>query len=112
LYFFLIFPAENTEEHTEYDKTLAERLAEKYSNSTYYQETKAALDNISLGNKKKTNAVFRQIAYANSFFHQLKWVSKRTFKNLLRNPQASVAQVTLIVSILFWSMLNLFQSRY
>nr|XP_009930588.1 PREDICTED: ATP-binding cassette sub-family G member 2 [Opisthocomus hoazin] len=101
---------ENTEEHTEYDKTLAERLAEKYSNSTYYQETKAALDNISLGNKKKTNAVFRQIAYANSFFHQLKWVSKRTFKNLLRNPQASVAQLCisaflgLVVGAIFFGL--------
>ncbi|NXL52856.1 ABCG2 protein, partial [Podilymbus podiceps] len=85
--------AENTEECTEYDQTLAEKLAEKYSNSAYYQETKAVLENISLGKKKKTKAVFRQITYANSFFHQLKWVSKRTFKNLVGTPQASIAQL-------------------
>lgn len=109
-YFLLIFSAESTEECTEYDKTLAEKLAEKYSNSAYYQETKAVLENISLGNKKKTKAVFRQITYANSFLHQLKWVSKRTFKNLVGNPQASVAQVTLFVSILLWHTLNLFHS--
>ncbi|KFQ71376.1 ATP-binding cassette sub-family G member 2, partial [Phaethon lepturus] len=84
---------ESTEECSEYDKTLAEKLAEKYSNSAYYQETKAVLENISLGNKKKTKAVFRQITYANSFLHQLKWVSKRTFKNLVGNPQASIAQL-------------------
>ncbi|KFQ36289.1 ATP-binding cassette sub-family G member 2, partial [Merops nubicus] len=84
---------ESTEEHPEYDKTLAERLAEKYSNSAYYQETKAVLENISLGNKKKTKALFRQITYANSFLHQLKWVSRRTVKNLLGNPQASIAQL-------------------
>ncbi|NWI68444.1 ABCG2 protein, partial [Todus mexicanus] len=85
--------AETTEENTEYDKTLAEKLAEKYSNSVYYQETKAVLENISFQNRKKTKAVFRQITYANSFLHQLKWVSKRTFKNLVGNPQASIAQV-------------------
>ncbi|NWQ94039.1 ABCG2 protein, partial [Burhinus bistriatus] len=85
------------EEYTEYDKTLAEKLAEKYSNSACYQETKAALENISLGNKKKTKAIFRQITYANSFLHQLKWVSKRTFKNLIGNPQASIAQLCVTV---------------
>lgn len=109
-YFFLIFSAESTEEHAEYDKTLAEKLAEKYFNSAYYQETKAALENISPGNIKKTKAVFRQITYANSFLHQLKWVSKRTFKNLVGNPQASIAQVMLFVSILLWCRLNLFPS--
>ncbi|NXC30008.1 ABCG2 protein, partial [Campylorhamphus procurvoides] len=102
--------AESTEERTEYDTTLAEHLAEKYSNSTYYQETKAQLENISLGNKKKTKSVFRQITYANSFFHQLKWVSRRTFKNLIGNPQASIAQVCvtallgLIVGAIFFGL--------
>ncbi|XP_027740217.1 ATP-binding cassette sub-family G member 2 isoform X2 [Empidonax traillii] len=101
---------ESTEERIEYDKTLAEQLAEKYSGSTYYQETKAQLENISLGNKKKTKSVFRQITYANSFLHQLKWVSRRTFKNLIGNPQASIAQVCvtaflgLVVGALFFGL--------
>ncbi|NXL99197.1 ABCG2 protein, partial [Tyrannus savana] len=102
--------AESTEERIEYDKTLAEQLAEKYSSSTYYQETKAQLENLSLGNKKKTKSVFRQITYANSFLHQLKWVSRRTFKNLIGNPQASIAQVCvtaflgLVVGALFFGL--------
>ncbi|NWI22502.1 ABCG2 protein, partial [Sula dactylatra] len=102
--------AERTEECTEYDKTLAEKLAEKYSNSASYQETKAILQNISLGNKKKTKAVFQQITYANSFLHQLKWVSKRTFKNLVGNPQASIAQLCvtaflgLVVGAIFFGL--------
>ncbi|XP_075564838.1 broad substrate specificity ATP-binding cassette transporter ABCG2 isoform X3 [Pelecanus crispus] len=102
--------AESTEEWTEYDKTLAEKLAEKYSNSAYYRETKAVLEDISLGNKKKTKAVFRQITYANSFLHQLKWVSKRTFKNLVGNPQASIAQLCvaaflgLVVGAIFFGL--------
>ncbi|NXX34735.1 ABCG2 protein, partial [Nicator chloris] len=85
--------AESTEECSEYGKTLAEQLAEKYSNSAYYRETKAHLESISSGNKKKTKGLFRQITYANSFLHQLKWVSRRTFKNLIGNPQASIAQL-------------------
>ncbi|NXJ96083.1 ABCG2 protein, partial [Corythaixoides concolor] len=102
--------AVTTEERIEYGKTLAEKLAEKYSNSTYYQETKALLENISLGNKKKTKAVFRQITYANSFLHQLKWVSKRTFKNLVGNPQASIVQLCvtaflgLVVGAIFFGL--------
>ncbi|NWV58977.1 ABCG2 protein, partial [Malurus elegans] len=102
--------AESTEEHSEYDKTLAEQLAEKYSNSAYYQETKAQLESISSGDKKKSRGVFQQITYANSFLHQLKWVSRRTFKNLIGNPQASIAQVCvtaflgLIVGAIFFGL--------
>ncbi|NXR68830.1 ABCG2 protein, partial [Rhadina sibilatrix] len=91
--------AESTEERPEYDTTLAEQLAEKYSNSAYYRETKAHLESISSGNKKKAKGLFRQITYANSFLHQLKWVSRRTFKNLIGNPQASIAQL-LITALL------------
>ncbi|NWW32649.1 ABCG2 protein, partial [Panurus biarmicus] len=102
--------AESIEDRSEYDKTLAEQLAEKYSNSAYYQETKAHLESISSGNKKKTKALFRQITYANSFLHQLKWVSRRTFKNLIGNPQASIAQLLitallgLIVGAIFFGL--------
>ncbi|NXQ76322.1 ABCG2 protein, partial [Quiscalus mexicanus] len=102
--------AERTEECSEYDKTLAEQLAEKYSNSAYYRETRAHLESISSGNKKKTKQLFRQITYANSFLHQLKWVSRRTFKNLIGNPQASIAQLCitallgLVVGAIFFGL--------
>ncbi|XP_041905575.1 broad substrate specificity ATP-binding cassette transporter ABCG2 isoform X1 [Corvus kubaryi] len=102
--------AESTEESSEYDKTVAEQLAEKYSNSAYYRETKAYLESVSSGNKMKTKGIFRQITYANSFLHQLKWVSRRTFKNLIGNPQASIAQVCvtaflgLIVGAIFFGL--------
>ncbi|XP_019148760.1 broad substrate specificity ATP-binding cassette transporter ABCG2 isoform X2 [Corvus cornix cornix] len=101
---------ESTEESSEYDKTVAEQLAEKYSNSAYYRETKAYLESVSSGNKMKTKGIFRQITYANSFLHQLKWVSRRTFKNLIGNPQASIAQVCvtaflgLIVGAIFFGL--------
>ncbi|NXT00749.1 ABCG2 protein, partial [Jacana jacana] len=98
------------EEYTEYDTTLSEKFAEKYSNSAYYQETKTALENISLGNTKKTKPISRQVTYVNSFLHQLKWVSRRTFKNLIGNPQASIAQVCvtallgLVVGAIFFGL--------
>ncbi|XP_024059698.1 ATP-binding cassette sub-family G member 2-like isoform X2 [Terrapene carolina triunguis] len=88
---------DNIEEHINRDKTLAETLAEHYSSSTYYRETKAILQNISLENKKKVKTICRQLTYTTSFFHQLKWVSKRTFKNLIGNPQASIAQLCVTI---------------
>ncbi|XP_010217003.1 PREDICTED: ATP-binding cassette sub-family G member 2 [Tinamus guttatus] len=89
--------ADNSEERIDCGKSLAEKLAEQYSNSTYYQETKATLESISLGNQKKTKAIFRQITYANSFCHQLKWVTRRAFKNLIGHPEASIAQLCIAV---------------
>ncbi|XP_074849744.1 broad substrate specificity ATP-binding cassette transporter ABCG2-like [Carettochelys insculpta] len=88
---------DNIEENITCDKTLAQKLAELYSSSTYYRETEAVLKSISLENKKKVNTMFSKITYTTSFFHQLKWISKRTFKNLIGNPQASVAQLCVTV---------------
>ncbi|XP_053111447.1 broad substrate specificity ATP-binding cassette transporter ABCG2-like isoform X2 [Hemicordylus capensis] len=98
------------DEHSSCDKTLAEKLAEKYSSSTYYRDTKAELEKLSLGGQRETT--FRGIAYTTSFFHQLKWVSKRTFKNLIGNPQASIAQLCvtvflgLVVGAIFFGVTN------
>uniref|UniRef100_K7G8I4 Broad substrate specificity ATP-binding cassette transporter ABCG2 n=1 Tax=Pelodiscus sinensis TaxID=13735 RepID=K7G8I4_PELSI len=91
------YPEDNIEEHINRDKTLAEKLAEHYCRSTYYRETEEVLEKISLENKKKVKTIFRRITYATSFFHQLKWVSKRTLKNLIGNPQASVAQLCVTI---------------
>ncbi|KAM4809820.1 broad substrate specificity ATP-binding cassette transporter ABCG2 isoform 2-T2 [Rhinophrynus dorsalis] len=83
-------------------QTVVERLAEQFSTTNYYQETKAELQKLSQGEKVKNNFFTRQITYNTSFFHQLGCVSKRSFKNLLGNPQASIAQlmVTLILALI------------
>ncbi|XP_068127210.1 broad substrate specificity ATP-binding cassette transporter ABCG2-like isoform X1 [Hyperolius riggenbachi] len=91
-------------------QTIVEKLAIEFCNSNYYKETMAELEKLSIGEKVKTNIFSRQITYNTSFFHQLKWVSKRTFKNLLGNPQASIAQVmvsfvlALIVGAIFFGV--------
>ncbi|XP_063773084.1 broad substrate specificity ATP-binding cassette transporter ABCG2 isoform X2 [Pseudophryne corroboree] len=83
-------------------QTVVEKLSTEFCNSSYYRETKAELEKLSSSEKIKTNFFSRQITYNTSFFHQLKWVSKRSFKNLLGNPQASIAQVmvSLILSLI------------
>ncbi|XP_043917293.1 broad substrate specificity ATP-binding cassette transporter ABCG2 [Protopterus annectens] len=99
-------------EHGEDDRSIVERLAEEYSKSSYYRDTKTELEKLSEKSSEKSAAVFRSVTYATSFCHQLKWVSKRTFKNLLGTPQASVAQLGisvflgLIVGALFFGVKN------
>ncbi|XP_078060953.1 broad substrate specificity ATP-binding cassette transporter ABCG2 isoform X1 [Mustelus asterias] len=82
--------------------TIAEKLAEEYSKSYYYSEMISELKKLSSGKVGNSVSVAQSITYTTSFFHQLKWVTKRSFKNLLRNPQASIAQVlvTLVLGLI------------
>uniref|UniRef100_A0AAX7UF96 ABC transporter domain-containing protein n=1 Tax=Astatotilapia calliptera TaxID=8154 RepID=A0AAX7UF96_ASTCA len=52
------------------------------------------------GKKVVTTTPFRTITYTTGFFTQFRWVLKRTFRNLILNPQTSIAQVSLSVTIL------------
>ncbi|XP_069486639.1 broad substrate specificity ATP-binding cassette transporter ABCG2-like [Ambystoma mexicanum] len=79
------------------DRSVVEKLSELYSRTSFCQETKAKLERMSTKEKVKTNIFTRQITYNTSFFYQIKWVSKRTIMNLMRNPQASVAQLVVAV---------------
>lgn len=45
------------------------------------------------GKQMTTIAPSRTITYNTGFLTQFRWVLKRTFKNILLNPQTSVAQV-------------------
>nr|XP_034967933.1 broad substrate specificity ATP-binding cassette transporter ABCG2-like [Zootoca vivipara] len=72
--------------------SIALGLAARFTRSAYYKQMIADLDALSSDDKKKTT-VYEGIPYTTPFLHQLKWVSKRTFKNLLGNPQNSTAQI-------------------
>ncbi|XP_008991251.1 broad substrate specificity ATP-binding cassette transporter ABCG2 isoform X2 [Callithrix jacchus] len=91
------FKATEITEPSKQDKPLIEKLAEIYVDSSFYKETKAELDQLSRGEKKKKTTAFKEVTYTTSFCHQLRWVSKRSFKNLLGNPQASIAQIIVTV---------------
>lgn len=93
--FFIHFccAAQEPEEPPEKDTPLIDKLAAFYTNSSFFKDTKVELDQFSGGRKKKKSSVYKEVTYTTSFCHQLRWISRRSFKNLLGNPQASVAQV-------------------
>ncbi|KAM9335198.1 broad substrate specificity ATP-binding cassette transporter ABCG2-like [Symphorus nematophorus] len=72
---------------------IEEKLVEEYRNCHYYKQTKAELERIVRGKPTTTTARSRTITYNTGFLTQFKWVLKRTFRNLMLNPQTSIAQV-------------------
>uniref|UniRef100_A0A8C9VCY3 Broad substrate specificity ATP-binding cassette transporter ABCG2 n=1 Tax=Scleropages formosus TaxID=113540 RepID=A0A8C9VCY3_SCLFO len=91
-------------------KSIEERLVEEYRKCTQYQETKTVLENIMQGRDYTKKPKSRTITYNSSFFLQLHWVLKRTFRNLMLNPQTSIAQVAvstflaLVVGAIFFKV--------
>ncbi|KAJ8781771.1 hypothetical protein J1605_010755 [Eschrichtius robustus] len=104
--------AKETEEPSKTDTPLIGKLTEFYANSSFFKETKVELEQLSGGQKKKKISVYKEITYATSFCHQLRWISRRSFKNLLGNPQASVAQIIvtiilgLVIGAIFYDLKN------
>ncbi|XP_026010714.1 ATP-binding cassette sub-family G member 2-like, partial [Astatotilapia calliptera] len=74
---------------------IGEKLVEEYRNCQHFKETKAELERIVQGKKVVTTTPFRTITYTTGFLTQFRWVLKRTFRNLILNPQTSIAQVSL-----------------
>ncbi|NXC39840.1 ABCG2 protein, partial [Penelope pileata] len=89
----------DTEKEENMSSSVVDMLHQKYLNSSLYQSTKEALGKVELGrgSKQRVSKQGHEITYANGFFTQLHWVSKRSLKNLIRNPQASVAQIAVTI---------------
>ncbi|XP_061685780.1 broad substrate specificity ATP-binding cassette transporter ABCG2d [Syngnathoides biaculeatus] len=90
-------------------QSMEERLVEEYKNSNYYSDTLAQLERIARDKQRRSPlSATRTVTYNSSFGHQLRWVLRRTFQNLMLNPQTSVAQVVvhiilaLIVGAIFF----------
>ncbi|CAG5929446.1 unnamed protein product [Menidia menidia] len=89
---------------------IEDKLVEEYRNCQYFKQTKAELERIAQGKPKTSTARSRTITYNTSFLTQFKWVLKRTFRNLLLNPQTSIAQIAvtlflaLVVGALFFDV--------
>nr|XP_027776401.1 broad substrate specificity ATP-binding cassette transporter ABCG2-like isoform X4 [Marmota flaviventris] len=60
------------------------------------RETKAELDQLSGGQKKRSSA-FKETTYITSFYHQFRWIVWRFFKNLLSDPEENIFQITVAV---------------
>ncbi|XP_013008140.3 broad substrate specificity ATP-binding cassette transporter ABCG2-like [Cavia porcellus] len=83
---------EKIEEFFLSDDPVIENLAEFYANSSFSRDTKAELDQLSDGQKKRISA-FKEFTYATSFWHQLRWISWRSLKNFLGDRQTSIIQL-------------------
>uniref|UniRef100_A0A672PGN9 ATP-binding cassette sub-family G member 2-like n=1 Tax=Sinocyclocheilus grahami TaxID=75366 RepID=A0A672PGN9_SINGR len=62
-----------------------------------YKQTKSELERIVQGQDYSTRPKSRTITYSTSFCHQFNWVLRRTFKNLMLNPQTSFAQIGVMI---------------
>ncbi|NWI55575.1 ABCG2 protein, partial [Calyptomena viridis] len=91
--------SEDTGKADNVDSSVVDVLHQKYLSSSLYQSTKETLSKVELGqgNKQRVSKQEHEITYANGFLTQLYWVSKRSLKNLIRNPQASVAQIAVTI---------------
>ncbi|NXU53759.1 ABCG2 protein, partial [Turnix velox] len=91
-------PVDSEKEDT-VDSSVVDVLHQKYLNSSLYQSTKETLGKVELGrgSKQRVSKQGHEITYANGFLTQLYWVSKRSLKNLIRSPQASIAQIAVTV---------------
>ncbi|XP_058619421.1 broad substrate specificity ATP-binding cassette transporter ABCG2-like isoform X2 [Onychostoma macrolepis] len=78
-------------------KGIEDRLVEEYKNSISYKQTKSNLEKIVQGQDYSTRPKSRTITYSTSFCHQFHWVLKRTFRNLMLNPQTSFAQIGVMI---------------
>ncbi|KAM3622955.1 uncharacterized protein V6R79_005337 [Siganus canaliculatus] len=91
-------------------QSIEERLVDEFRNSSYCSDTRAELDRIIQDKECVSCSRSRTITYNSSFLHQLRWVLKRTFQNLMLNPQTSVAQLgvniflALIVGAIFFGV--------
>ncbi|XP_068177969.1 broad substrate specificity ATP-binding cassette transporter ABCG2d [Antennarius striatus] len=83
----------DSEEVVSSKQSIEERLVEEYNNSSYYSHTRAELECIVKEKGCFSYSQSHTTTYNSSFFHQLRWVLKRTFQNEMLNPQTSVAQL-------------------
>ncbi|XP_034063177.1 broad substrate specificity ATP-binding cassette transporter ABCG2-like [Gymnodraco acuticeps] len=92
---------------------IEDKLVQEYRKCSQYRETRAELERITEGkNSSSSSSGSRTITYKTGFFTQFRWVLKRTFQNLLLNPQTSFAQIgvtlflALIIGFIFFGVKN------
>ncbi|XP_055773074.1 broad substrate specificity ATP-binding cassette transporter ABCG2-like [Salvelinus fontinalis] len=78
-------------------QNIEDHLVQEYRGSQFYGETKAQLERITMNREYSVKTPSRTITYNTSFSTQFRWVLKRTFTNLILNPQTSFAQVCVCV---------------
>ncbi|XP_013372952.1 PREDICTED: ATP-binding cassette sub-family G member 2-like isoform X2 [Chinchilla lanigera] len=87
--------AEETGELNRRNKSLVGSLAELYANSSQYREINGELDQLSKGGRPRSSA--SEVTYTTSFWHQLGWIMKRSFKNCVGYPRVTIIQLLSII---------------
>uniref|UniRef100_A0A673VZ01 ATP-binding cassette, sub-family G (WHITE), member 2a n=1 Tax=Salmo trutta TaxID=8032 RepID=A0A673VZ01_SALTR len=93
-------------------QNIEDHLVQEYRGSQYYGESKAQLERITMNREYSVKTPSRTITYNTSFSTQFRWVLKRTFTNLILNPQTSFAQIgvtvflAVIVGAIFFGVKN------
>uniref|UniRef100_A0A670YXA6 ABC-type xenobiotic transporter n=1 Tax=Pseudonaja textilis TaxID=8673 RepID=A0A670YXA6_PSETE len=80
--------------------TIALTLAVQFSKCNFYKKMLEELDVMSK-EQKRLGTTIKGLPYSTPFLHQLKWLSRRTFKNLIGNPQNSTAQCFIFIVHMF-----------
>ncbi|KTF71847.1 hypothetical protein cypCar_00043380 [Cyprinus carpio] len=102
-------------------KGIEDRLVEEYKTSASNKQTKSELERIIQGKDYSKRPKSRTITYSTSFCHQFNWVLKRTFRDLMLNPQTSLVQIgvmiflALVVGAIFFGVkdnMSGIQNRY
>uniref|UniRef100_A0A8C1NKY7 ATP-binding cassette, sub-family G (WHITE), member 2a n=1 Tax=Cyprinus carpio TaxID=7962 RepID=A0A8C1NKY7_CYPCA len=78
-------------------KGIEDRLVEEYKTSASNKQTKSELERIIQGKDYSKRPKSRTITYSTSFCHQFNWVLKRTFRDLMLNPQTSLVQIGVMI---------------
>ncbi|KAG2462984.1 ABCG2 protein, partial [Polypterus senegalus] len=82
------------------DKTIVQKLHEEYLKSAIHVETTRILKAIEAKQPTSRKRKFmHSITYCTSFSTQLYYLISRAFKNLIRNPQASLAQILVMITL-------------
>uniref|UniRef100_A0A8C2JV34 ATP-binding cassette, sub-family G (WHITE), member 2a n=1 Tax=Cyprinus carpio TaxID=7962 RepID=A0A8C2JV34_CYPCA len=78
-------------------KGIEDRLVEEYKTSASNKQTKSELERIIQGKDYSKRPKSRTITYSTSFCHQFNWVLRRTFRDLMLNPQTSLVQIGVMI---------------
>ncbi|XP_034021031.1 broad substrate specificity ATP-binding cassette transporter ABCG2-like isoform X2 [Thalassophryne amazonica] len=81
---------------------IEDKLVQEYKSCSNFKQTERELERIIYGKMSAASSPTRTITYNTSFLTQFRWVSKRMVRNLILNPQTSVAQlaVTLFLALI------------
>uniref|UniRef100_A0A8C4RSE1 ATP-binding cassette sub-family G member 2-like n=1 Tax=Erpetoichthys calabaricus TaxID=27687 RepID=A0A8C4RSE1_ERPCA len=91
---------DNLKDANHVDKNIVQKLHEEYLKSAVHDETAGILKAIEAKQPPSRKRKFMQsITYCTSFSTQLYCLICRAFKNLIRNPQASLAQIVVMITL-------------